>query len=146
MSFYNMMNGVQPSTFFILPMLGKHPNEYPRFRDCFLKDPDHPEYDNYIHIYTRTGGGNREGYEVENDEMKNHPNFVVDFDDSFDCTYASWVFSVPEKWESDFNKIVNGEIKEVSKEYQLMVRNVFPKLNERFDEIWKEETKVEEGI
>ncbi len=34
MSLYNMINGVNPATFFILPMLGKHPDEYPRFRDC----------------------------------------------------------------------------------------------------------------
>ena len=31
-----MINGVQPATFFLLPMLGKHPDEYPRFRDCFV--------------------------------------------------------------------------------------------------------------
>lgn len=36
MSLYNMINGVNPATFIILPMLGKHPNEYPRFRDCFI--------------------------------------------------------------------------------------------------------------
>ena len=29
------MNGVNPATFFILPMLGKHPDEFPRFRDCW---------------------------------------------------------------------------------------------------------------
>jgi hypothetical protein len=37
MSLYNMMNGANPATFFILPMLGeKHPEQYPRFRDCFV--------------------------------------------------------------------------------------------------------------
>ena len=36
MSLYNMINGVQPAAFFVLPMLGKHPDEYPRFRDCFI--------------------------------------------------------------------------------------------------------------
>ena len=70
MSLYNMVNGVKPTTFFVLPMLGKHPDEYPRFRDCFLSDEEHPQYDDHIHIYTRTGGGNREGYEAENDAMR----------------------------------------------------------------------------
>jgi len=28
-----IINGANPSTFFILPMLDKHPDEYPRFRD-----------------------------------------------------------------------------------------------------------------
>lgn len=38
MSLYNMLNGVNPCTFLILPMLGKHPDEYPRFRDCFIEE------------------------------------------------------------------------------------------------------------
>ena len=57
MSVYNMMFGVnQTCVFFILPMLGRHPDKYPRFRDCFLSDEEHPEYDNYIHVYPRVGG------------------------------------------------------------------------------------------
>lgn len=35
MSLYNMVNGMNQATFFVLPMLGRHPDEYPRFRDCF---------------------------------------------------------------------------------------------------------------
>lgn len=53
MSLYNMINGVNPATFIILPMLGKHPDEYPRFRDCFIKD-------GMIEVYTRVGGNNRD--------------------------------------------------------------------------------------
>lgn len=64
---YNMMNGTSMATFFVIPMLGKRPDEFPRFRDCFLNDEEHPEYKNHIHVYTRTGGGNRESYQVEND-------------------------------------------------------------------------------
>lgn len=52
-----MLHGVNPATFLILPMLGKHPDEYPRFRDCFITEDDH------ILILTRVGGPNRdEGY------------------------------------------------------------------------------------
>ncbi len=54
MSLYNMINGVNPATFFILPMLGKHPDEYPRFRDCFVGEDQKS-----IEILTRVGGGNR---------------------------------------------------------------------------------------
>ena len=55
MSLYNMLFGVTPATFFFFFLLGKHPDEYPRFRDCFLNDEYLPEYDNHIHVYTRTG-------------------------------------------------------------------------------------------
>lgn len=136
MSFYNMVNGVNPVAFFILPMLGKHADEYPRFRDCFLSDAEHPEYDDHIHVYTRTGGGNREGYEAENAEMTSMPDYVTDFDDSYDCTYASWVFRVPERWKDDFAKFKEGRILEFSDAYKAEVKRVYPKLADKFDEIF----------
>jgi len=136
MSLYNLINGTSPATFFILPMLGKHPDEYPRFRDCFVSDEEHPEYQDHIHIYTRTGGGNRDDYEAENDEMRSMDGFVTDFDDSFDCTYASWVFKVPEQWQDDFNKIKNGKILEISTEYKEQLNKVYPKLKDKFNEIF----------
>lgn len=145
MSLYNMINGVKPATFFVLPMLGKHPDEYPRFRDCFLGDDEHPEYADHIHVYTRTGGGNREGYEAENQAMREMPGFVTDYDDSFDCTFASWVFRVPERWESDYEKIKAGNIKDVSAEYQAELRRVYPKLAEKWDELFSANTEARHG-
>lgn len=143
MSLYNMLNGVTPATFFILPMLGKHPDEYPRFRDCFLADPEHPEYDDHIHVYTRTGGGNRKDYEAENKEMTCHPNYITDFDDGFDSTYASFIFSVPEKWKADFETLVSGKISDTSREYQEMVKSMYPKLKHKLDEIFEAAAKEE---
>lgn len=139
MSLYNMMNGMTPATFFILPMLGKHPDEYPRFRDCFLADEDHPEFDDHIIIYTRTGGGNRGDYITENQEMRDIPEFIGDYDDEFDNTYANWVFKVPDKWKDDFGKITNGEIKKISNEYKAELYRIFPKLKEKFDELFESE-------
>lgn len=141
MSLYNMINGVSSATFLILPMLGHHPDEYPRFRDCFTNDEEHREYADHIHIYTRTGGGNRDSYEAENDWMRSLPGFVTDFDDSFDSTFASWVFQIPEKWRADYEKIKDGRIKEVSGEYQAELGRVYPKLAEKFGELFTEETK-----
>jgi len=88
MSFYNMVHGVTPAALLILPMLGKHPDEYPRFRDCFLADQEHPEFDDHIHVFTRVGGGNR-GCGFGEEELYKHPEYVTTFDDSFDSTYAS---------------------------------------------------------
>ena len=136
MSFYNMVNGTRPATFFILPMLGKHPDEYPRFRDCFLADEEHPEYDNHIHVYTRTGGGNREYYETENEEMRNMDGFVTDYDDSFDATYASWIFKIPNKWQTDFDAFKDGRIKDLSEEYKDHITKIFPKLAEKFNALF----------
>jgi len=130
-----MLMGVNPCTIFILPMLDKHPDEYPRFRDCFLANEEHPEYDDYIHVYTRVGGGNR-GCGKGEEELMKLPNFITTFDDSFDSTYATYVFSVPDRWQDDFKKIRNGQLKEVSTDYQNKVREVFPKLKDKLDLIW----------
>ena len=127
-----MVCGVNPAAFFILPMLGKHPDEYPRFRDCFTVDKEHPEYDGYVHVYTRVGGNNRGGGFGE-EELYKHPNFITSFDDSFDNTYATYVFSVPDKWRADFDKIMNGKIKEISAEYKQEIIRVFPKLKEKLE-------------
>jgi hypothetical protein len=136
MSLYNMMNGVNQLTFFVLPMLGKHPNEYPRFRDFFLQDEEHPEYDNYLHVYTRCGGGNR-GCDFGEEELMKHPNFVATFDDSYDCTYGTYVFSVPTEWKDDFEKIITGKLLDISDEYKVQIYKVFPKLEEKLKEMFK---------
>jgi len=124
-----MANGTNPATFLILPMLGeKHPDQYPRFRDCFVEGDE-------IHVYTRVGGGNRDcGYGEE--ELQAHPNYLRDEDDDFDNTYATYIFSVPEEWKSDFLKIIEGRGKEISKEYKDRLYAVFPKLKETFDEMF----------
>ena len=124
------MNGINSATLFILPMLGeKHPDEYPRFRDCFTEN-------NEIHVYTRVGGGNRgEGYGEE--ELQSHPNYLRDEDDDFDNTYATYIFSVPQEWQKDYDLILKGKILETSEAYQQRLRTVFPKLAEKFDMIFK---------
>ena len=38
MSLYNMLFGVNPSTYFLLPLIGIPPDDLPRYRDCFLSD------------------------------------------------------------------------------------------------------------
>lgn len=144
MSFYNMIFGVNGATFFILPMLGKRPDGYPRFRDCFTGDENHREYDDYIHVYTRTGGGNREMYESENNEIRDMEGFVIDYDDDFDSTFASWVFLIPERWRSDYEKIKAGSIENVSEEYQAELRRIYPELNQKWDELFCIKKDVEE--
>ena len=89
MSLYNMINGFSNACVFIMPMLGRKQEEWPRFRDCFVND------DNNIEIYTRVGGNNRnQGYGEE--KLYEDPNFIATYDDDYDNTYATYVFRVPD--------------------------------------------------
>jgi hypothetical protein len=131
MSLYNMIHGFNPACFFFLPMLGKRPEEYPRFRDCFTRDDERPEFnEGHIIVYTRTGGGNRENYIKENQAIRDMPGFVTDYDDDFDCTFANWVFKVPDQWREDYEFILAGELKFLSQEYRDLLRKIYPKLTE----------------
>lgn len=130
MSMYNMINGFNPACVFIMPMLGRKQEEYPRFRDCFVTEDGER-----IAIYTRVGGGNRgAGYGEE--KLYTDPNFVTTYDDDFDSTYGTYEFRVPEKWKRDFDKIMEADFKSVSAEYQKYLREFYPKLNLLFDKVF----------
>lgn len=144
MSLYNALFGVQQSVFFILPMLGKHPDEYPRFRDCFVGDSEHPEHDGKIIVYTRTGGGNRESYAEENEAIRQMDGFIEDYDDSFDYTFANWVFDVPERWRKDFDAIMNGKWGSISEEYINEMIRVYPKLESKLRETFAKDAEIVE--
>ena len=125
MSLYNMVNGFNPACVFLMPMLGRKQDEYPRFRDCFVSDDDER-----IVIYTRVGGANRDnGYGEE--KLYEDPNFVKTYDDEEDSTYGYYEFNVPEKWKNDFKLILDGEVEKVSDEYVSYVRDFYPILAER---------------
>lgn len=140
MSLYRIMHGVNPVTFFVLPLLGKHPEEYPRFRDSFIGDPERDDTAGKLILYTRTGGGNREAYEEDNTLITEMDGFLFDYDDDFDCTFANWVFDIPEKWVDDISKWRNGKLSETSKEYQDKLIEVFPKLKEKLTEAFNPTT------
>ena len=125
MSLYNMIMGYNTNAcILLLPMLERKPEDYPRFRDCFLEEDDK------IAIYTRVGGNNR-GRGHGEEELYKDNNFVTNYDDDFDNTYATYLFNVPEKWKDDFDKIVSGNIKEVSDDYYKLVCNFYPLLTEK---------------
>jgi hypothetical protein len=153
MSFYNLMNGVNHATYFALPMLGKHPEEYPRFRDCFVGKLSRAEEkdqfgiplmklttDSVLSVFTRVGGSNRGSYEKEIEELRSVPEYIEDYDDSFDSTFAVFVFSVPERWKVDFNCmfIKSEEETAVSDEYLAELKRVYPKLADQFQALFRE--------
>lgn len=93
MSLFNNVFGFISEAALLLNILGMEPDTIPRFRDCFYDTEEHR-----IVIHTRTGGGNREEYEEENQEMTCHPHYLEDSDDDFDSTYANFYYSVPEEY------------------------------------------------
>ena len=79
-----------------------------RFRDALVeKDADGNPV---IAIYTRNGGGNREHYDPDTEagphcsctgciaehQLPAHPLYLVDVDDGFDSTYATFYFKPPD--------------------------------------------------
>ncbi len=102
MSMYNMMFGQSENSDAILATLGLTKEDTGRFRDCFVANGE-------IAIYTRNGGGNRNDYQDVIDKLAEHPCYLRDEDDDFDCTYCTIYFSFPEKYAKELEKIDSGE-------------------------------------
>jgi hypothetical protein len=98
MSLYNALFGVNQSAPFLLRTLGLNVSDAGRFRDCYISGDK-------IVLYTRNGGGNREDYQHVFDSLSKHPNYITDYDDDFDCTYASIEFSFPDEYKDDLTAL-----------------------------------------
>jgi len=106
MSLYNLLHGTNKSAALLLKVLeldqsgGKWNTG--RFRDIYLNKDG-----TKIILLTRNGGGNRKDYFPNN--IVKHPNYITDYDDDFDCTYAYIEFSVPEKFKELVAKLSSGK-------------------------------------
>ena len=138
---YNTLFGHNPACVFIAPMLtDKNPEKFfPRFRDCWVSDDGER-----IEVFTRVGGGNREYYDEEIEALRAMPTYVKDYDDDFDCTYATFVFDVPDEWKPDFDALIEKRFADVSSKYvshmqkcyqKLNIRDIMEKLVERSEEL-----------
>lgn len=85
MSMYDLMIGEYPAAHALLATLGYSPARVGRYRDCF-------PLNGKLIVFTRTGGGNRSHYEIENDALTMHQNYVRDWDWERDSTYALFEF------------------------------------------------------
>lgn len=121
MSLYNMVHGTNPLAGLILAVLGVKPAEVPRFRDAYYNGSN-------LVILTRTGGGNREAYEEQNQKLTELHGYLTDADTAFDSTFAEFHYSVPDqflylleylnkysqtkdlgtRWEEELEKIKNA--------------------------------------
>jgi hypothetical protein len=148
MSFYNMLFGMNANLAVVVsPFLPRRTDHFPRFRNVFLED-DESVYEADIFVYTRMGGGNREcwaGYtEYEKDEngectcpahdaarLEADPNCVGRYDDSFDCTYCTFAFKIPDEWREDWELLQKGDYKGTSDRFK-----------NRLKEMWADSEKV----
>lgn len=86
-----MAMGENPMSEELLALIGLDTETVPRFRDCWVS-PDYTK----LTVLTRTGGGNRDEYKSENQNLRDNEYFVEDYDDDFDNTFAKFVYELPE--------------------------------------------------
>lgn len=123
MSAYNNIRGINPSAFFVLPLLNELGIEgYPNFRDSFI-DKDKK----IIKIL-----------------IKNHKNIPIDFTNNKnflhkqdfwefkpgekDFSFSIYIFKIPVEWQKDFNYLIKGDFNNLSHEYKSRICSVYPKL------------------
>lgn len=94
MSLYNLLFGMNPKADLLLAVIGLRKNDIERFRDVSASDDGAA-----ISVYTRTGGGNREGY--PNLTMRKLPSWQGSADDDFDSTYCTDTYKVPAEFIED---------------------------------------------
>jgi len=153
---YELIQGVSQAALYFLPLLNKHPEDYPRFRDCFMIEHHFQIKDelpcmlpkeqidlkkdlalNNIYILTRVGGGNRDDYKEEIEKLRKNEFYIKDYDDDFDCTYATFVFKIPPEFKQDVNNLANGKInfREVSQKYKDQIVSILCRgKDEKFDQ------------
>lgn len=100
MSLYNMLFGTNALADVLLAVIELDRGAIPRFRDCSLNEDG-----TRVVVFTRTGGGNREAYEEENETLARHPLYLADRDDDFDSTYAYFDFSIPPQFQADLKEL-----------------------------------------
>lgn len=149
MSLYNSLFGTNNLAPLLLAALKLHSNDFGRFRDCYLNEDG-----SKIIVYTRCGGGNREDYQQVFDAMEQHQNYLSNYDDDFDCTYAYFEFSVPDEFKEQLKMIAesHGQKESPTEKFQQLLtdletgnetketgnaievgKQIFGKINEAFD-------------
>ena len=92
MTFYNMLFGMNSKSDLLLAVVGLRKSDLDRFRDVSIDG-------NYISVYTRTGGGNRDDY--PNETMRHRPEWVRTYDCDGDFTYAYDELAIPAEFVGD---------------------------------------------
>jgi len=102
---YNNLFRVDSEYRKLLCIIKINEDEIPRFRDCYYLKRSAEDGGDCIVIHTRTGGGNRDDYEDENEGLTRSKYYQKDEDDDFDCTYADFYYSIPDEYVVDLKEI-----------------------------------------
>lgn len=95
MSLYNELIDENPDAPVLIGFLGLNKEVFGRYRNIYLNAAG-----DKIIVYTRCGGYNRAEWERVFEMMKKHPNYIRNYDDKDDNTYAYFEFTVPDKYKS----------------------------------------------
>ena len=105
MSMYHMMCKANPAAGRLLGIINLDHATIPRLRDVWT-NADMSE----VVVLTRTGGGNRAGYNDENAALTLHPLYLRDQDEEWDSTYATFVFTLPAEGAASMRAEIDGAI------------------------------------
>lgn len=94
----------------LLPLVGINPETGPAFRlrDAWVETS--PLTGLALHVYTRVGGNNRADYTAVINQLRDLPTYLRDDDDSFDSTYASFWFRIPEVYAAELKDVASAPI------------------------------------
>jgi hypothetical protein len=110
---YNMVCKMNPAAGALLAHIDVEPKSIPRPRDVWV-NAEMTE----VTVFTRTGGGNREAYAIENHSMVAHPLYLRDSDWSLDPTYAEFVFQMPPEgaaaMRAEFAEVFGDDAKRIA--------------------------------
>lgn len=109
---YNQMHGENKDAVALLGMIGCTREMFCRYRDTYICDNG-----NNIIVYTRLGGSNRPDYKETIEIIRTNPNYLEDYDDDFDETYAYFKFKVPENYLDTTKKMYKGEPETIKQKF-----------------------------
>lgn len=119
MSLYNILHGECKNAARLQEILKLQNYNVGRYRDIGINE-DGTE----ILMLTRNGGGNREHDDYDEKKegpncyctgciityhIPKHPNYLRDYDDDFDCTYAYVAYSVPDEYKEEIKAMVKKD-------------------------------------
>lgn len=139
---YNTLFGVNEMASVCLSIIDQNIIDIQRFRDAVaIKDDNGYK----IEILTRTGGDNRLKY--PNKELKKNKNYIKDWDDEYDPTYAHYLFSVSKdveeivKWDYILSRQTRNNL-----DLREMFETEFSDMKKPGTDAYNRATKVAKGL
>ncbi|AEJ35042.1 hypothetical protein MIMI_L792 [Acanthamoeba polyphaga mimivirus] len=93
--------------------------DFPRFRDVNVNS-ENP----IIKVTTRSGGGNREEYEENNEYVSLLEGFICDKDASWDSTYAIFKYKIPDRSLDKWREYIERKKLELKKSQQISTKKI----------------------